>query len=93
LQVKVHLHGILRDQLPAEARGRATLDLDEGATIGDLLNELSITRRVVVALNDEEEPNETRVLSDGDQVVIFTMIGGGSVKRNLLNTEREVSSA
>jgi thiamine biosynthesis protein ThiS len=77
LQVSVHLHGILRDHLPPEARGQATFSLDDGATVGDLLAQLGIKRRVIVALNHNQEPDETYVLQDGDKVSIYTVIGGG----------------
>lgn len=77
MQVSVHLHGILRDHLPPEARGQATLSLDDGATVGDLLAQLGIKRRVIVALNHNQEPDETYVLQDGDKVSIYTVIGGG----------------
>ncbi|MFQ5616839.1 MAG: MoaD/ThiS family protein [Anaerolineales bacterium] len=77
MQIDVHLHGILRDQLPPEAKGRARLGLGDGATVGDLLAHLGIKRRVVVALNDDHEPDETHVLQDGDEVSIYTIIGGG----------------
>lgn len=77
MQVDVHLHGILRDYLPTQAKGRATIDLNEGATVGDLLARLGINRRVVIGLNDEQEPDETHVLQDGDHLSIYTVIGGG----------------
>jgi thiamine biosynthesis protein ThiS len=77
LQVNVHLHGILREHLPPEAKGRAILSLDDGATVGDLLAQLGIKRRVIVALNHDQEPDETYVLQDGDKVSIYTIIGGG----------------
>jgi thiamine biosynthesis protein ThiS len=77
LQVNVHLHGILREHLPPEAKGRAILSLDDGATVGDLLAQLGIKRRVIVALNHNQEPDETYVLQDGDKVSIYTVIGGG----------------
>jgi thiamine biosynthesis protein ThiS len=77
LQVNVHLHGILRDHLPPEARGRATIDLEDGATVGDLITQLGIKRRVVIALNGGQKSEKTHTLEDGDQVSIFTVIGGG----------------
>ena len=77
MRVGVRLHGILRDQLPSEAKGRATIELENGTTVGDLLNEVGIDRRVVVAVNDEEQKDKTHVLQDGDQVAIYTVIGGG----------------
>lgn len=77
MQISVHLHGILRDHLPREAKGRATVALDDGATVGHLLAQLGVKRRVIVALNNDHEPGETHVLQDGDEVSIYTIIGGG----------------
>jgi len=77
LQIKVHLHGILRDKLPPEMKGRATLELANGATVADLLDQLDIRRRVVVSVNEEEESDPTLVLQDEDQVIIFGSISGG----------------
>lgn len=77
MQVRVYLHGILRDQLPPKAKGRATINLEDGATVGELLKQLDIKRRVVIALNDHQEPDESYVLQDGDQLSIYTIIGGG----------------
>ena len=77
MEVDVHLHGILRDHLPPEAKGRATIDLEDGATVGDLTTQLGIKRRVIVALNGDHKPEQTHILEDGDQVSIFTVIGGG----------------
>jgi thiamine biosynthesis protein ThiS len=77
LQVKVHLHGILRDHIPPKAKGRATVSLDDGATVGDLLAQLGIKRRVIIALNGDQEPDQTHILQDGDQVSIYTLVGGG----------------
>ena len=77
LQINVHLHGILRDHLPPEAKGRATISLQDGATVGDLITQLGIKRRVIVALNGNQKPEKTHILHDDDQVSIFTVIGGG----------------
>ena len=77
MQVNVHLHGILRDKLPPEAKGRATIMLDDGATVGDLLAQLGIKRRVIVALNEDKKQDNTHILQDGDQVSVFKVIGGG----------------
>lgn len=77
MQVNVHLHGILRDKLPSEAKGRATITLDDGATVGDLLAQLDIKRRVIVALNGDQKQDKTHILQDGDQVSVFKVIGGG----------------
>lgn len=79
MQVSLHLHGILRDHLPSEAKGRTTLSLDDGATIDDLIKQLGIKRRVITALNGEEV-DKTQTLQDGDEISIYTIIGGGEVK-------------
>ena len=77
MQVNVHLQGILRDHLPSEAKGRATINLEDGATVSDLINQIGIKRRVIVSLNGNQKPDETHILQDGDQVAIYTIIGGG----------------
>jgi sulfur carrier protein ThiS len=77
LEVNVHLHGILRDHLPPEAKGRAAIRLANGATVADLLTHLGIERRVIIALNGGQKPDKTHILQDGDQVSIYGIIGGG----------------
>ena len=77
MQIDVKLSGILRDQLPANQKGRAKIELRDGVSVADLVTHLEISRRVEVAINDEIETDETHVLVDGDQVHIFTTIGGG----------------
>jgi thiamine biosynthesis protein ThiS len=77
LQVNVHLHGILRDHLPSDAKGRATINIEDGATVGDLLTQLGIERRVIVAINGNQKSNKTDILQDGDEVSVFRVIGGG----------------
>jgi thiamine biosynthesis protein ThiS len=77
LQVNVHLHGILRDHFPSDAKGRATINIEDGATVGDLLTQLGIERRVIVAINGNQKSNKTDILQDGDEVSVFRVIGGG----------------
>ncbi len=56
--------------------------VNDGTSIIKLLETLSIEqRRVAVAINGEVVPrteHEDTVLSDGDQVEIVRMVGGGS---------------
>ncbi len=77
MKVNVHLHGILRDHLPADAKGRATINLEDGASVGDLLSQLGIKRRVIISLHGNQKLDKTHILQDGEQVSIFTVIGGG----------------
>ncbi len=53
------------------------LQLDEGATLADLLDELGIERKVVISVNDTHETNKSRQLQDGDEVKIFSSVSGG----------------
>jgi sulfur carrier protein ThiS len=77
LKVHLRLYSILREKLPPEAKGKVTLQLEEGATIDRILQELDIKRRVVVSVNDEYEPDTSRQLQDGDQIKIFSSVSGG----------------
>lgn len=77
MQIDVKLLGILRDQLPAVQKGKAKIELQDGVSVAELLTHLEISRRVEVAINEEIETDETHILVDGDQVHIFTAIGGG----------------
>ncbi len=77
MQIDVKLLGILRDKLPAVQKGKAKIELQDGVSVADLLTHLEISRRVEVAINEEIETDETHILVDGDQVHIFTAIGGG----------------
>lgn len=77
MEVHLQLYSILREKLPPEAKGRAVLQLDEGATLGDLLQDLNIERRVIISVNDEHETDRSRRLKDGDTVRLFSSISGG----------------
>lgn len=79
MQVDVHLHGILRDHLPPDAKGRATINLEDGASVSDLLIQLGIKRRVIITRHGNQKLEKTHILQDGDQISIFTVIGGGSL--------------
>ena len=77
MHIHVKLHGILRDQLPPAQKGKAKIELQDGVSVADLITHLEISRRVEVAINEEIEIDNTHILSDGDQVHLFTVIGGG----------------
>ena len=53
------------------------MQLDEGATLADLINELDIKLKVVISVNGDHEPDKLRQLRDGDQVKIFSSVSGG----------------
>jgi molybdopterin converting factor small subunit len=77
LEVQVRLYSILREKLPAEARGRATLQLEEGTTVAAIIEQFEIERRVVVGVNGAYERDHLRPVQDGDEVMIFSAVSGG----------------
>jgi sulfur carrier protein ThiS len=77
LEVYLQLYSILREKLPPEAKGKSILQLEDGATIETILKEFGITRRVVIGVNGDHEPDKSRPLRDGDHVKIFSSISGG----------------
>ena len=77
MQINIELMGSLVDYLPDSERGQSVLILKDESTIADLLSYLKIKRRVSVAVNGDEEKGLGHVLSDGDEVLLFTVISGG----------------
>ena len=69
--------GPLVDFLPNSDKGKATINLKNDSTIADMLDELKIKRKVIVAVNGDEEKGLEHVLSDGDEVLVFTVVSGG----------------
>ncbi len=69
--------GSLQDYLPDSERVQSVVSLKDESTIADLLSHLKIKRRVSVAVNGDEEKGLEHVLSDGDEVLVFTVISGG----------------
>ncbi len=77
MRIHVELMGSLVDYLPESQHGQTTRSLRDGSTVAELLNELNIRRKVIVAVNEDEEKELEHVLVDGDEVLVFTVISGG----------------
>jgi sulfur carrier protein ThiS len=77
LDIHLQLYSILREKLPPAAEGRVLWQMKEGVTLADLLDELDISRRVVISVNGDHETDRSRKLLDGDEVKIFSSISGG----------------
>ena len=78
MEVHVKLFSRFREHLPPEARGEATIELPEGATVGQLLDHFNIGTRIrLIAINGEREADRCRVLCDGDSVRVFPIVHGG----------------
>ena len=77
MKINLELMGPLVDFLPDAEKGKATLTLNNDSTIADLLDKLQIKRKVVVAVNGDEEKGLDHVLSEDDEVLVFTVVSGG----------------
>lgn len=78
IEIHVRLHGALRDKLASEAKGRTTLALPDDAPVKAVLEQLSLNRRISLAINDEIVDDWNTTLQDGDQVEVFRPAAGGS---------------
>jgi len=77
MNIHVHLHGALRDKLPPDAKGRAILHFDEGATANAVITKLSLRGHIEIALNQDLIENDDTILHDGDTLEIFRPAAGG----------------
>ena len=77
LEIHLQLYSILREKLPPESYGQTVVQLNDGASLQNLLDKLGITRKVVISVNDVHESDVSRQLQDGDRVKIFSSISGG----------------
>ena len=83
LDINLQLYSILREKLPPGSQGRAVMQMEQGVTLADLLDELEISRRVVISVNGDHETNRSRELQDGDEIKLFSSISGGCLLRPL----------
>jgi molybdopterin synthase catalytic subunit len=82
IRVRVKLFARLKEMVGA---GELERELDEGSTVGDLLDSLyaeyhglaDLTTRTVIAVNQEFATPDSR-LSDGDEIAIFPPVSGGA---------------
>lgn len=77
ITIHIRLHGILRDKLPPEAKGRTSLSLPNGASLTAVIEQFSLQGRTEVAVNDEIVDNQDIQLNDGDRIDIFRPAAGG----------------
>ena len=78
MKVILKLYGPLRDKLPREMRGRTEYELPEGVVVKEILAKVDIEwEDVLWAVNNEHELSADRILSDGDELSVFTHVAGG----------------
>jgi molybdopterin converting factor small subunit len=79
--IRVKLMAALRGKLPPGAKGgTATLEVDPGTTVAAALDRLGVPSAHVhlVMVNGEMETDRQRPLADGDELVVFPPVAGGS---------------
>ena len=79
MRVGLVCFGAMRDYLPGDADGnRASLDLPEGVTVGDLVDALGAPRSLVHALLvDEVQGSLDQRLHEGAEVTLMPSFSGG----------------
>lgn len=77
MRVRVILFSYLRELLPAEANGRAELDLPEGSQALAVFDQLKLPRQVAWAVNGTVQRDLAFPLHDGDEVRVFRQGAGG----------------
>lgn len=77
IKVSVVLYSYLREKLPAEAKGKTELQLQDGACIADVIARLDLPEQVTFAVNNQIEREQARRLQDGDVLRFFRAGAGG----------------
>ena len=84
MRVHVRLFANLRDRFPSGARGQGDVDLDDGASLADLIEHLEIPDpQCQMVLVDGQQVlrkargRAERLLQDGETVSIFPPVSGG----------------
>jgi sulfur carrier protein ThiS len=78
MQIGIKLFSRFGQALPREARGEATIDLPEGATVATLLDQLDLPSRVkLITVDGQQVVDREQVLYDGNTVHIFPVVVGG----------------
>lgn len=84
MQIQVRLFANLRDLFPSAVRGQVEVELDDGASLDDLIEQLEIPDRLaqMVLVDGQQAPRDRdararRILEAGQTVSIFPPIAGG----------------
>jgi len=77
IQVRVRLHGILRDKLPPEAKGQVEQTLPPEASIQSVIDNLGLDGHLNAAVNEVVIDDFDHSLHDGDMIEIFLPVAGG----------------
>jgi molybdopterin converting factor small subunit len=79
MEVRLSLYASLRNYLPdQESRNPVTIEVEDGSTIGDLLDQLSVPAEApkILFVNGVHAERSAR-LKNGDEVGAFPPVAGG----------------
>ena len=78
MKVKIRLVGSLRKYKNDRINENAEISLQPNSTINDLISKLdiSINRKLIFLINGKQKDSKYK-LSDGEKIVILTMVAGG----------------
>jgi molybdopterin converting factor small subunit len=77
MEVKVKLYAWLAKYRP-DAEGEFPVELPEGSTVSDLMEELRIPPgSAALAIVNGSQQKKSTILQDGDEVSLFPPVGGG----------------
>lgn len=84
IQVDVRLYTILRHRPDGQIQGSLTLELEDGATVSQVLQKLDVPGDLPIVISvNEQSAQPTTALHNGDRVELIPAIAGG-VARLLL---------
>ena len=79
VKVQVRLNAILRKYASADGEADFTAELPEASTVEDLVGVVGIpTQEVGLAAVNLKYAEKSQVLADGDEVILFPQLTGGS---------------
>lgn len=79
IRVDVRLYTILRHRPDGQIRGSLTLELDDGATVSQVLQALDVPDDLPIVISvNEQSAQPTTVLKAGDRVELIPAIAGGA---------------
>jgi len=78
MNVQINLYATLALQTTSRGTGADLIEIEDGASIGDILNRLGVSRDApkIIFLNGVHADLET-IPKDGDRIAVFPPIAGG----------------
>ena len=88
INVRVRLFTNLRRYLPKGYDGPLSYELAPGSTVADLLSTIGVPAEEEITAGIREElAHRDTVLSDGDEILLFTPMEGGSALRGFRHVQ------